>query len=89
MPSASFLSENVIRKTLPTATQRPSLRLIAHFCTSGPVHVVQDWLKQNCREDWVIRSEGASDDLRTKNYLVSFESRDDRDAFRKRFTKHA
>ncbi|MGE3476768.1 MAG: hypothetical protein AB7H70_13275 [Rhodospirillaceae bacterium] len=53
------------------------------------MRVVQDWLKQNCREDWVMRSEGASDDLRTKNYLVSFESRDDRDAFRRRFTNPA
>ena len=68
---------------------RPTPRLIAHFSTSGSVRVVEDWLKQNCREDWVIRSEGASDDLATKRYLVSFEGRNDYTAFRARFTKPA
>ncbi len=77
-----------MKKRLASDPQ-PAPRLIAHFSTSGSVRVVDDWLKQNCREDWVIRSEGASDDLMTKKYLVSFENRNDYNAFRSRFTKAA
>lgn len=61
-------------------------KFVAHFSTSGKVDVVENWLKQNIAGEWVMRTEGVSEDLSTKRYQLVFSRREDYLKFRSRFS---
>jgi|APSaa5957512535_1039671.scaffolds.fasta_scaffold395743_2 hypothetical protein len=49
--------------------------------TSGSIESVEDWLDDNCNNDWQVVLDKVGKNLNTKHLLVMFETEADRDIF--------
>lgn len=61
-------------------------KFTARFTTGGRLTSLEDWLAQNAKGKWSFKLEDVSEDMSKKNYLVVFNSKEDRDLFRQRFS---
>ena len=58
----------------------------ARFGTAGRIDPIENWLKLNIEGEWSIKMDSIADDMKKKNFSLYFESEEDRNAFRRRFT---
>lgn len=53
--------------------------------TTGAVSSVEDWLDENCHNDWNVVLDKIDDDMITKSLTVMFDTEEDRDIFLDRY----
>ena len=55
--------------------------------TSGSIENIEDWLDDNCDNDWNVVLQKVTQSLETKHLLVMFETEADRDRFLDKYLK--
>jgi len=59
-----------------------SLHTGIKFKTSASLSALEDWLEENCKNQWDVEIESINTTLHQKTVAAYFETEEDRDAFR-------